>query len=1303
MRLQGIGRQSRQAVEATSPSEGPSQVEAGLFGQEPPRSFEAPQATLPFSETGFLKPLVARLLGGTASVPTSKDSPLTDNQSKLLLQILSVEMASAESALMNEMGGSGIPLDSASSLSDYQYHLLDRLAILESRLLDEMTELDGEIANRMDLLSGNEEENEGLSDVELEIKSLEKIREGLEADLETLSSLKTELTLEENDPVVLLESITGVAEDLLEVERVYLERDWDRALEGIQVVPEFAKLPYVQSQLELLTVPSLENFQALVFLQAQAELWTVTEARIEQFGQMMKTAGITDGIVNLGGLTQEDLTFAQEYNFRQSDYSKVLRFLTEGKAAEALELFRGLEESPETRILFETIQDAEKINACTVNALTVVGAGGLARLAMPVMRGLALMGNVSSKAITALQFGTQVGTFTVAHRKLDGWVMERPFFDPNLSPIQNAEALSQEFLINAGMFAFLGMSQKAFAAGEGKVLQGIANRRGTQASLKSYGPMTIEAEAASSLILQGLKRSPLRQLTHTAGSFGTELVGFGTWDYLSANVRALAQGDYEAKRVFAETLGSRDQWEHNLVFLTALKAGGALAAPVFRPMTRSAEGFARAKYQGRLGELDQSARDCVEALEGHLESPRDSLELLERYESALSAKAEFLRDLPSELSHPAGLAMLEGEIQNIRELGRAIRAGVFDTAANDGTYQAPPPRIGMVADPREEAANVGFDIKSSPAEMKMAVGAEEILPIGITDPLVRESSGPSSDRADSSSLRVFAMDSKGSGTGLWQRAVHVLRTFLAGDVGLRDGSQNAMREGSAAANGEVSGDFQKEFSGPEHLEAKMIASTGIYYFRDVEGAYWIGLGKSAEHSQISNFGDAFLCFSKFKVLNSPERVQQGQYSTISWFAELFSWEGMSNMRVLDLSDWNLESRWVRSIRTLAFSHPNLKLLEEIRVGREVLRPSESERRLREKLLEFWEGDLDEIEGEGEALLDSFVFADEDAHPFLRIESLREAHLEEISFIGSLGYQNRYFEVLEVFLDPTVSRLAMSDSVRPLRLPGGYPHALRMEAARIYVEAVELSGSAELAEAGAKAFWKVLDKPRVVPDYGVPRQESAAVETQVRRDLFPLLVRLLPYLPTDSTEVTNGFLMLERAEWLRDWDETSVTTFRSAQRAFEKEDSIYRHDGQPHPALTDGFVPVGLAYAYYLEAASPYQLELSIPVRRNAGYWLSGLLLAAENGHPEALRALTIWVRQDPWAAQVIDSLSPEGEIRRSLEAPWRETDRIAARRLHELTEKRKAELESTWVGVWVKIMFPDALSKPLALPKGEDK
>ncbi len=726
MTLQGIvGRQIRRTIEEMSPDERRLQTETVPSRREALVKLESLLPRFPFFETGIWNPLAARLQGGPQADSVSPNPPLAENQSKLLQGILSVEAASAELALLSEAATGEWTSEETHALRAYRKELVSRTYALEARLHEELNLLEEAISDRVDLLSGNESENEGESAVETELAEWEGRRCVVEEELASLATFREGLEeLDGQGPAIWLEELAGTASDLLDLEWKYLEEDWAKSVEEIEVLaPRYVELARVQAKLVQLEIPGLPAMEALWVLRAEAELWAVTEARIEQFGQMMKTAGITDGIINLGGLTREDLTFAQEYSFRQSDYTRVHRYLTEGKTKEALELFQALEASQETRILFETIQEAEKINACTIHALTVVGAGGVARLAMPVIRGLALMGNVSSKAIPTLQFAGQVGTFTVAHRQLNGWVMEQPFFDPNLSALENATVLSREFLFNAGMFAFLGISQQVFAASEAKVLHGIAKRRGAKVSLQNYGPMTVDAEAASSLTLQGLKRSPLVKLAHTGGSFGTELVGFGAWDYLSANVRGLVQGDYNAKRIFAQTLGSRDQWEHNLVFLTALKAGGALAAPAFRPMTRSAEGFARAKYHNRLSELDRSARGCVEALEKHLERPADGLGLLESYESALRAKADFLRDLPSELTHPAALAMLDAEIQNVRELGAAIKAGVFDAAANDGGYHRPVPSIGIVADPLEQAANDATTEIPASESLTMASGA----------------------------------------------------------------------------------------------------------------------------------------------------------------------------------------------------------------------------------------------------------------------------------------------------------------------------------------------------------------------------------------------------------------------------------------------------------------------------------------------------------------------------------------------------------------------------------------------------
>ncbi len=178
----------------------------------------------------------------------------------MLNGIVSVEVAGAEWALLEELGGPVLEPDLVSALTSYRGHLMGRLAVLESRLLDAVTELDGEISDRTDQLSGNEREGEGQTDLEQAVEALEEARGSLEADLETLASLNEELSIGEDDPTAYGETVAGVAQDLLGMKRVYLQKDWDRALEELRGESEFAKLPHVRSQLESLGYPSLENF-----------------------------------------------------------------------------------------------------------------------------------------------------------------------------------------------------------------------------------------------------------------------------------------------------------------------------------------------------------------------------------------------------------------------------------------------------------------------------------------------------------------------------------------------------------------------------------------------------------------------------------------------------------------------------------------------------------------------------------------------------------------------------------------------------------------------------------------------------------------------------------------------------------------------------------------------------------------------------------------------------------------------------------------------------------------------------------
>lgn len=77
------------------------------------------------------------------------------------------ETAQAEAALLRDLVGNDLA-DLGPVLQQYPTALSMRLEAWEARLLDEWKGLEGEIADRTDLLSGNEEENKGLTDPELD-------------------------------------------------------------------------------------------------------------------------------------------------------------------------------------------------------------------------------------------------------------------------------------------------------------------------------------------------------------------------------------------------------------------------------------------------------------------------------------------------------------------------------------------------------------------------------------------------------------------------------------------------------------------------------------------------------------------------------------------------------------------------------------------------------------------------------------------------------------------------------------------------------------------------------------------------------------------------------------------------------------------------------------------------------------------------------------------------------------------------------------------------------------------------------
>ncbi|HKX12373.1 MAG TPA: hypothetical protein VJP40_04405, partial [bacterium] len=398
----------------------------------------------------------------------------------------------------------------------------------------------------------------------------------------------------------------GIVRDFSAYEEEWVWKVLESRLEAVERMDgNHPKVREFQTALEELREKSeatVQDYRAVLAKAEAAALWTSVEARIDLYGEMLDSAGMTDGIIHLGkkalGVaalmgggplayeayrenSESDIDGASAYLEMQTRYIAVHRALTEGAEAEARKLFIRLENSQEHAGLLEGYKDSQRVNQCTVTAAIVTASAATAGIATELIGGAAAALGLT-RGLSLLKFGTQAAAFTVAERGYSSWVYDKNFFDPQLSFTENARDLGWEMALNAGMFAFLG---RAFHAFEKHLVLPLARARvlskvgGSEAKL-SAELIRSEREILLNQLGTGI---PLR-----LGRFGAELLAFGQWEAIAQNLE-LNRENLRSGKSFqlvlpTETLFSLQAWEERFVFLIALKAGGLLAAPIVQPI-----------------------------------------------------------------------------------------------------------------------------------------------------------------------------------------------------------------------------------------------------------------------------------------------------------------------------------------------------------------------------------------------------------------------------------------------------------------------------------------------------------------------------------------------------------------------------------------------------------------------------------------------------------------------------------------------------------------------------------------------
>lgn len=546
----------------------------------------------------------------------------------------------------------------------YRKDLLSQAVAIQTQLeseytqAEEMAQLDREESTEgIEIGESDFAQTVSSSDLDAGVEKAERRLRHFESLVEELEAIDFS---GQADLGVGLEELSGLLPEFHAYEVDWLFSQVGEQFQEVEAIaPKHSKVVEFKAKLGMLadreTISAQDYHEILAELESVA-LWVSVEERIQLYSEMLDSAAMTDAIINGAGLWETGLNLAPEYHLAQTEYIRAHRLLTEGKYQEARELFVQLEQAPENLSLLENYQNSQRVNQCTISAGIVIASAGAGAIAAELAGGAVAYLGGGAKLIQGVRFATNAAGFTLAHRRLETLVHGREFFDPKLSAAENALQLAEETALNAGMFAFLGKSQKLYAQLVNRGVQRIAQQRLAFHSYLRGKPLGLEVQKVFEKEITATFSTLLK-----AGSFSTELVAFSAWDFLATNYQMAKKGDFDPVQAWKLAM-TGPAIEENLVFLLALKAGGVLAAPITRPIHQSAQRWAMARYQTRFDAVSRGVEDCATELESYLKAdvrkPTRLIDLLSAYENALKEKKAFLEEIPG-LYDPNGYALTE--------------------------------------------------------------------------------------------------------------------------------------------------------------------------------------------------------------------------------------------------------------------------------------------------------------------------------------------------------------------------------------------------------------------------------------------------------------------------------------------------------------------------------------------------------------------------------------------------------------------------------------------------------------------
>jgi hypothetical protein len=411
--------------------------------------------------------------------------------------------------------------------------------------------------------------------------------------------------------------------------------------------------------------------------------------------------------------------------------SEIQVLIREGKLTEAKEKYSGEYSRARCFVLelHKEYERARKLKHYTVGVAIVVAAGFLAAITEGATAPLLVQAGARlslAKVGGALVNGL---TFVTADRLLNKIFLDKDFWDPKKSSLENAGDFALKSLFIAALNPYL--KEVVYASRMRSLLPEIA-RKGLPQELLKEGVLDLSRKEARIFLTQLFENEiatmgKLERVLFKGKEFREEVYAFLGWTMLESQVTHLAQGKKPSieNLKMIEALLKPESILDQAAFLAALKVGNRVAKPLTEPLAQQLNQWSLQKLQS--AEPRPESEPTAESSTGErgplVTPPR-------QVTKAETQPASTFRPLPAEVFQPSEIAYSRGPAvdnrsrpitsESVDELGSSLHEAWRGSRQRpDGSFE---PRLKKTQD------QIWIDAHGGQAEVDIANTAYRDLP-----------------------------------------------------------------------------------------------------------------------------------------------------------------------------------------------------------------------------------------------------------------------------------------------------------------------------------------------------------------------------------------------------------------------------------------------------------------------------------------------------------------------------------------------------------------------------------------------